>query len=94
VPIEVPQNGAPRSLFADFDQRAVARGKGMPEKLANELNDAANLRGGAIKKRDDVHAWRKPTRPSRITGGKVPLPRGAVTACVTGRKGTEGLAAR
>jgi ribosomal protein S7 len=29
--------------------------KGMPDKLANELNDAANLRGGAIKKRDDVH---------------------------------------
>src|SRR6267143_1636283 len=29
--------------------------KGMPEKLANELNDAANMRGGAIKKRDDVH---------------------------------------
>ena len=29
--------------------------KGMPEKLANELNDAANMRGGAIKKKDDVH---------------------------------------
>src|SRR6266481_1564734 len=29
--------------------------KGMAEKLANELNDASNLRGGAIKKRDDVH---------------------------------------
>ena len=29
--------------------------KCMSEKLANELNDAANLRGGAIKKRDDVH---------------------------------------
>jgi small subunit ribosomal protein S7 len=29
--------------------------KGMADKLANELNEAANLRGGAIKKRDDVH---------------------------------------
>src|SRR6266404_1566216 len=29
--------------------------KGMPEKLANELGDAANSRGGAIKKKDDVH---------------------------------------
>src|SRR3981081_4691673 len=29
--------------------------KGMPDKLANELNDAANMRGGAIKKKDDVH---------------------------------------
>jgi small subunit ribosomal protein S7 len=29
--------------------------KGMAEKLANELNDAANMRGGAVKKKDDVH---------------------------------------
>ena len=29
--------------------------KGMAERLANELNDAANLKGGAVKKRDDVH---------------------------------------
>jgi small subunit ribosomal protein S7 len=27
----------------------------MPEKLAAELLDAANMRGGAIKKKDDVH---------------------------------------
>ena len=30
-------------------------GKTMTEKLANELMDAANLRGGAVKKREDVH---------------------------------------
>ena len=29
--------------------------KSMAEKLANELNDAANMRGGAMKKKDDVH---------------------------------------
>jgi small subunit ribosomal protein S7 len=29
--------------------------KGMADKLANELGDAANMRGGAIKKKDDVH---------------------------------------
>ena len=57
VPVEVPQNrrtspGDP----LDSDQRARSRPeKGMPEKLANELNDAANMRGGAIKKKDDVH---------------------------------------
>ena len=36
---------------------ATARGDGktMYEKLANELLDAANLRGGAVKKREDVH---------------------------------------
>jgi small subunit ribosomal protein S7 len=56
VPIEVPQNRrtslAIRWLLSNARGRAE---KGMPEKLANELNDAANMRGGAIKKRDDVH---------------------------------------
>jgi len=27
----------------------------MQEKLAAEINDASNMRGGAIKKKDDVH---------------------------------------
>ncbi|MCC6863143.1 MAG: 30S ribosomal protein S7 [Bryobacterales bacterium] len=56
VPIEVPQNRrtslAIRWLILNARSRPE---KSMPEKLANELNDAANLRGGAIKKRDDVH---------------------------------------
>lgn len=56
VPIEVPQNRrtslAIRWLLSNARGRAE---KGMAEKLANELNDAANMRGGAIKKRDDVH---------------------------------------
>src|SRR6201993_4950303 len=56
VPIEVPQNLrtslAMRWIITNARGRAE---KGMAEKLANELNDAANLRGGAIKKRDDVH---------------------------------------
>jgi small subunit ribosomal protein S7 len=56
VPIEVPQNRrtslAIRWLLLNARNRAE---KGMVEKLANELNDAANLRGGAIKKKDDVH---------------------------------------
>src|ERR1043165_4814571 len=36
---------------------ATARGDGktMQEKLANELLDAANLRGGAVQKREAVH---------------------------------------
>jgi len=56
VPIEVPQ--ARRTSLAIRWILINARGraeKGMPEKLANELNDAANMRGGAIKKKDDVH---------------------------------------
>ena len=35
--------------------RARGDGKTMQEKLANELMDAANLRGGAVKKREDTH---------------------------------------
>jgi len=56
VPIEVPQNRrtslAIRWLLNSARNRAE---KGMPEKLANELHEAANMRGGAIKKKDDVH---------------------------------------
>ena len=56
VPIEVPQNRrtslAIRWLIGNARSRPE---KGMPDRLANEINEAANLRGGAIKKRDDVH---------------------------------------
>jgi small subunit ribosomal protein S7 len=56
VPIEVPQNRrvslALRWLIGNARSRPE---KSMPEKLANELNDAANMRGGAIKKKEDVH---------------------------------------
>jgi small subunit ribosomal protein S7 len=56
VPIEVPQNRRTSLAIRWILTNARSRPeKGMPEKLANELNDAANLRGGAIKKRDDVH---------------------------------------
>jgi small subunit ribosomal protein S7 len=56
VPVEVPQNRrtslAIRWILINARSRPE---KGMPDKLANELNDAANMRGGAIKKKDDVH---------------------------------------
>ena len=56
VPVEVPQNRrvslALRWLIGNARSRPE---KSMPEKLANELNDAANMRGGAIKKKEDVH---------------------------------------
>ena len=56
VPIEVPQNRRTSLAIRWIIQNARSRPeKGMPERLANEINDAANLRGGAIKKRDDVH---------------------------------------
>ena len=56
VPVEVPQNRRTSLAIRWILLNARSRpDKGMPEKLANELNDAANLRGGAIKKKDDVH---------------------------------------
>src|ERR1700681_2822527 len=56
VPIEVPQNRRTSLAIRWIVLNARGRAeKGMPEKLANELNDAANMRGGAIKKKDDVH---------------------------------------
>ncbi len=56
VPIEVPQNRRTSLAIRWIVSNARSRPeKGMPERLANELNDAANMRGGAIKKRDDVH---------------------------------------
>ncbi len=56
VPVEVPP-GRQLSLsirwLIDF---AKARGeKSMMDKLAGEFMDAANNRGGAIKKKDDTH---------------------------------------
>src|SRR5215470_12757094 len=56
VPVEVPQNR--RTSLAIRWLLAYARSrpeKGMPEKLTAELLDAANNRGGAIKKKDDTH---------------------------------------
>ena len=79
VPVEVNPN---RRLSLSIRwlvgfARSRGDGKTMQEKLANELLDAANLRGGAVKKREDTHRmaeankafahyrWRLPTR-SRV----------------------------
>ena len=56
VPVEVPTNRRTSLAIRWILLNARSRPeKTMPEKLANELNDAANMRGGAIKKKDDVH---------------------------------------
>jgi small subunit ribosomal protein S7 len=57
VPIEVNPN---RRLSLSIRwlvgyARSRGDGKTMEEKLANEFMDAANLRGGAVKKREDTH---------------------------------------
>jgi small subunit ribosomal protein S7 len=56
VPIEVPQNRRTSLALRWIILNARVRpDKSMADKLANELNDAANMRGGAVKKKDDVH---------------------------------------
>jgi len=56
VPVEV--NPARRTSLAlrwliGFARKRPERG--MVQKLANEILDAANLRGGAVKKKEDTH---------------------------------------
>ncbi len=57
VPVEVSPN---RRLSLSIRwivgyARSRGDGKTMEEKLANEFLDAANMRGGAVKKREDTH---------------------------------------
>ncbi len=63
VPIEVPANRrvslAIRWLILNARSRPE---KGMADRLAAELTDAANLRGGAVKKKDDVHRMAEANR--------------------------------
>jgi small subunit ribosomal protein S7 len=57
VPIEVNPNRRLSLSIRWLVTYARSRGDGktMQEKLANEFLDAANLRGGAVKKREDTH---------------------------------------
>src|SRR5881296_4268608 len=57
VPVEVNPNRRLSLSIRWIAGYAVERadGKTMQEKLANELLDASNLRGGAVKKREDTH---------------------------------------
>ena len=57
VPIEVTPNRRMSLSIRWLVSYARQRGDGktMEEKLASELLDASNLRGGAVKKREDTH---------------------------------------
>lgn len=57
VPIEVSQNRRLSLSIRWLTTYARSRGDGktMREKLANELIDASNLRGGSVKRREDTH---------------------------------------
>lgn len=56
VPIEIrPERASSLAMrwLADYSRKRP--GKSMSEKLANEIIDAANERGEAVKKREDTH---------------------------------------
>ena len=56
VPVEVRHQRRAALAIRWIIQNAQARsGKSMESKLANELLDAFNNRGGAIRKKEDVH---------------------------------------
>jgi small subunit ribosomal protein S7 len=56
VPVEVRPNRRTSLAIRWLIDYATQRGeKTMREKLAAEILDAANLRGGAVKKKDDTH---------------------------------------
>ena len=56
VPVEVNQNRRLSLAIRWLILYSQARGeKTMREKLASEVMDAANLRGGAMKKKEDTH---------------------------------------
>ncbi|HEV8231149.1 MAG TPA: 30S ribosomal protein S7 [Thermoanaerobaculia bacterium] len=56
VPVEVRPNRRTSLAIRWLIEYAEQRGeKTMREKLAAELLDASNLRGGAVKKKDDTH---------------------------------------
>ena len=56
VPIEVSdERGQTLALRWLVNYARNGRGRTMAEKLANEIMDAANCVGGAVKKREDTH---------------------------------------
>ena len=74
VPVEVNPNRRLRSASGGLSAtRLRGDGKTMQEKLANEFLDAANLRGGAVKKREDTHRMAEAIRLSHTIDGKARL---------------------
>ena len=63
VPIEVrPQRRLSLGMRWLVQAARLREGKSMEEKLAAELTDAANNRGGAIKKKEDTHRMAEANR--------------------------------
>jgi len=68
--------GRPRWLFDGWSATPrQRREKTMTERLMNEILDASNGLGAAVKRREDTHKMPSPTRPSRTTAGSTYLMR-------------------
>jgi small subunit ribosomal protein S7 len=63
VPVEVPHDRAVSVAMRWLLESARSRGgRNMSEKLANELMDALNGQGSAVKKKDDTHRMAEANR--------------------------------
>jgi small subunit ribosomal protein S7 len=63
VPVEVPLNRSTSLAVRWLIRYAQERvGKSMVEKLSSEIIDAANNRGGAVKKKEDMHKMAESNR--------------------------------
>ena len=63
VPVEVrPQRRVSLSMRWLVDSARAREGKSLQDKLAAEFMDAANNRGGAIKKKEDTHRMAEANR--------------------------------
>ena len=71
VPIEVTDERSQALALRWLVNYAKTRnGKGMAINLANEIMDAANGVGGAVKKREDTHKWLKLIKHLLIIDGR------------------------
>ena len=63
VPVEVPQSRRTSLAMRWLKTYSATRGeRTMRDKLAGEILDAMNMRGAAIKKKDDVHKMAEANR--------------------------------
>ncbi len=63
VPVEVrPDRGSALAMRWVIQYAQARTGKSLREKLANELIDAANERGEAVRKREDTHRMAEANR--------------------------------
>lgn len=63
VPVEVAlERGTTLAMRWILDNARSRGGRGMADKLANELMDAANGQGASVKKKDDTHRMAEANR--------------------------------